>query len=211
MFKNLFLTIILLAISTFSLASSDLIYAPVPPTPFIPSVYMSLQGGYGLLHWKHFENSKNYMGSVSGDHSVAARFGIGYSFMKHFSLEGGYTQFFNDTKIANFKSTTGYKLPYYSWAVDVVTKIDMNFTDDFGVYTKVGFDYMNTVFRETNKQKAQSTYNLAFGAGLTYNITTNLVFDLSWMRYNGVAEWNRDYMPFADFFAAGLTYHLPLA
>lgn len=213
MLKKIFISIVAIAVSTLTFASQKVIYAPTPTPEFIPSVYLGLQGGYGRTNWDKLNNSHGY-GEVSGSDAPASRFYLGYNFRKYMSLEAGYTQFYNDTTIGKYGTKTGgLDEPKLSLALDVLLKFKYNLTDNFEVYAKAGFDYLNTNLTDmTDKDKSNNQYNVAVGIGGAYNLNDNLAIDLTLLHFNTITKSKNapDYLPYADFLGIGLTYKLDL-
>ena len=191
--------------SCFAFASGDVFVAPAPT--FMPGVYLGAQGGYGMSGWNNVDSGSNFS-DVTGANAFAGRAFLGYDFHPNFAIEAGYTQFFNDTKLKNLMVGKTYN-PKYNYAIDLVGKIKAHIIQQFGLYTKVGVDYIAT--NEGLDGDHHYAVNVIYGAGAYYDFTPNFMADLSWTRYNGKAKWANDYIPAADLFAAGIAYKFNLA
>ncbi len=181
---------------SFAFASGDTFVQP-PATPtFAPGVYLGLQAGYGMTGWDNASSGID----VSGENNFAGRVFIGYDFHPNFAIEAGYTQFFNNTKLKSMG--VEFSNPKYNYAIDLVGKVKAHIYENFGMYGKAGVDYMYTNEGLLDKDK-HDAFNVVYGAGFFYDVMPNLTMDVSWTRYNGDADWGKDYIPAADFFALG--------
>lgn len=193
---------------------------------FNPGIYIGLQAGYGNSGWTtgssyidFYDASGNeYYGTLNqgGKTGFAGRVFAGYDFTKNFALELGYMRMFTKlaTDITGTKygpsgavlNTGTYHGTTLTQAFDLMGKLTVPFADTFGVYAKLGADYLMSSYGSAFSGSTKN-FNVAYGAGLDYFITPNLVTDLSWTRYNGNQKLNSDkYQPFADFFALGISY-----
>jgi OOP family OmpA-OmpF porin len=187
-----------------------------PPVTFNPGIYLGLSAGYGMTYWDNLDGSNVVHDGildtykVSGENNFAGRVYAGYDFHPNFALEVGYTQFFNDTDV-DFVSTGQQAFnPNYDWAIDLVAKIKAHIVDNFGLYAKIGVDYLYVT--EGVDGQNQNSVNVVFGAGAYYDFTQHFSVDASWMRFNGIPKINQDdYIPYHDLFSAGFAYKFDLA
>lgn len=203
--KKLFIGVVALGVSSFAFANGDVGYAPSAPA-YNPGVYLGLQGGYGISHL-------NQAGFVKDGNGFAGRAFLGYDFHPNFAVEGGFTYAFTQP---NF---TGYgRAPIY--IIDLVGKIKANVVDNFGVYAKLGADYMivdKVPDLNGTTRSAHDTFGVVYGAGAYYEFTPNVMADLSWTRFGGnpyvKVNTNTDWKnknPDYDFFALGVSYKFDL-
>ena len=187
-----------------------------PVETWSPGVYVGVQAGYGMTNW----DDVGY-GLVDRDDSdaFAGRVYLGYDFHKNFAIEVGYGYFFNNPSITVNGGTYIYNGNTYTipggeydvfgntYAIDLMGVIKANIVDDFGLYAKVGVDYLHTedgsgYFSGDDVHN----FNVAYGAGAYYDFTKNFSMDVSWLRYNGSQDWNDDYQPFTDMFMLGVKW-----
>jgi opacity protein-like surface antigen len=194
--KNLFVGVIALGLSPIALANG---YMPAPADSWAPGVYVGLQAGYAMTNW-----DTDWDGAVDDSNGFAGRFSIGYDFHKNFAVEAGFGYVFNNPK------WVGDTASYFgnTYAIDLMGVIKAPVVDDFGLFAKVGVNYLHTdsgdsIFGSTEVDN----FNVAFGAGAYYDITKNVSMDISWMRYNGdiTGTW-ADYQPYTDAFMLGIKY-----
>ncbi len=208
MIKKLLVGLMALTFGTLAFASGDtFIQPPAISYGFTPGIYIGAQAGYGMTNWDNTEQTINIFGmnlstTVNGSSAFAGRVFLGYDFHPNFAIEAGYTQFFNNTKVEITNQTIGNIKNDY--AIDLVGKLKAIIVDNFGLYTKLGVDYINVKEDVTNN--TSNAFNVVFGAGAYYEITQNITADLSWTRFNGDPKWNKDYIPAHDLFAAGVSW-----
>lgn len=206
MIRKITIGLLGLGLSAFAFAASNNSYVapPAARNAYSPGIYVGLQAGYGMTGWDNVENAvASNNPKVSGENAFAGRAYVGYDFHPNFAVEAGYTQFFNDTKI---KTNTNVVIsnPEYNYVVDVVGKLKACILQNFGLYAKAGVDYMAT--NEGVDKKRHDAFNVVYGAGAFYNITRSFSMDLAWTRFNGDANWNKDYIPAADLFTLGASW-----
>lgn len=120
-------------------------------------------------------------------------------------------------------------------SIDLIGKAKWALNDMFGIYAKAGvaylmssglqnskaqYVYVDTDTRDTTSgsfnefsNNSFNKFTLVYGLGVSYNITSNLVADLSWLQYlgdsstkcNSIGEFTK-YQPSVNFFALGLSY-----
>ena len=121
----------------------------------------------------------------------------------NFAIEGGYTQFFNNTKIYVANKNTVYK-PKFDKDIDVVGKLKVNVINNFNLYAKAGISYV--MISQGLDGEAHNAFNIVYGAGGVYQITNSTSVGLSWTRFYGNPKWSYDYIPYTDLFAVGVSY-----
>ena len=98
---------------------------------------------------------------------------------------------------------------------DLMGKIKAPVADDISLYAKLGVDYMLTELKRTGTgtatdiNKNTREFGVAYGAGIDYSITPNIIANLEWLRHNGKVKAstdNADIQPFTDAFMVGLRY-----
>jgi opacity protein-like surface antigen len=199
--KNLFVGVIALGLSPLALASG---YMPPPADTWEPGVYAGLEAGYGMTNWDSKEKLVNFLGiDVSDVDAFAGRVYLGYDFHKNFAVEAGYSYFFNNPS-ATFR---GVEREFYgnTWAIDLMGVIKANVVDNFGLFAKLGVNYLQTNDKNNFYDEVHN-FNVAYGAGAYYDITKNVTMDISWLRYNGDQKIDKDYQPYADKFTIGVRY-----
>lgn len=222
MIKKLLVGLVTLAFGTVAFASGDTFVEPPAVTnSFAPGIYVGAQAGYGMTNWDNVELNTNVDGvsisnEVTGSNAFAGRAFLGYDFHPNFAIEAGYTQFFNNTKINIMNQTISN--PRNDYAIDLVGKLKAIIVDNFGLYTKLGVDYIHVDEEvkslpgsNTNPPNQVSAFNIVYGAGAFYEITQNLTADLSWTRFNGDPKLSKDYIPAHDLFAVGVFWKFNLA
>ena len=204
--KKLFIGVAALGLSPLAFANGTVGYAPAAAPAFTPGVYLGVQAGYGMTNWDNIDHAFGGTGStkvsVKDEDGFAGRLFVGYDFHPNFAVETGYTMWFTEPKIAGLKGD-------YPWAIDLVGKIKALVVDNFGLYAKLGGDYLYDNTKISGHDK--DTFNVVYGAGAYYDITPNITADLSWTRFNGDTNWDSHYMPDMDLFALGVSYKFDLA
>lgn len=165
--------------------------------------FIGLQSGLGLTNWKNAENSyvggSDHNDDVHADNAFVGRIFTGYDFNKYFALEGGYSYFFNEAKFTphglyNIKTT----------AFDIYGKGTLPLVDKFDLYAKLGLDLLMT---NINNAPNRQNVGIAFGAGVDYHFTPNVITNAEWSRMNGNARISSDrYQPNTDAFMVGVRY-----
>ena len=202
--KILLVGAIALGVSSVAFASGDT-FKPAAKT-FTPGIYVGIQGGYSLADWNSVDGNRSVL-KVKNYNDFAGRVYAGFDAFKYLAFEAGYTQFFNRPEISNIANvpvTSTQPSAYGTYAVDIAAKLKAPITDDFGLYAKIGGDYLSV--DEGLDGKEQSAFNVLFGLGATYYFTPNFTVDFSWTRYNGEEKTDNTYIPTYDLFAAGIAY-----
>jgi len=200
--------------------------APVAASTSDTGIYLGLQAGYGLTNWKDAERAlilaSKYVDaraeSVHKDNGLIGRVFAGYDMNRYFAVEGGYSYFFNKadldyTVVAQGRHggqhvINGNSGDIKTMAFDLMGKGKLPVCDSFDLYAKLGASYLmsrNDILGTMNH------FNLAYGAGADYSITSDVIVSLDWLRLNGNAKIGSDkYQPNADLFMVGLRYKFDL-
>ena len=192
--KQLFIGVMALGFCSGALASGA--YAPPAPAApaWNPGVYLGVQAGYGMTYWDNVAGTKDEDG-------LAGRAYLGYDFHPNFAIEAGYTMWFTEPKVGGVKYD-------YPWAIDLVGKIKAHVIDQFGLYAKLGVDYL---YQGKKPVGSKDAFNVVYGAGAFYDFTPNISADISWTRYGGDPKASsNDYIPYMDLFAIGVQYKFDL-
>lgn len=223
--KTILVGVVALGLSAGALANGHGAEAAMPiavsNSDFNPGIYMGLQAGYALSGWNHFEGSAaSSTPKVSRTDSFAGRVFAGYDFTKNFAAEAGYLALGTKAKLKNASGAQVAKIR--TQAIDLTGKIKVALDDSFGVYAKAGLGYlMSHGLRTTDASGATVMFeknnfgnlNAVYGLGMSYNVNSNVVADLSWTQYVGSATMKQNtssqytgYQPSVNFFGLGVAY-----
>ncbi|MFA6408897.1 MAG: outer membrane beta-barrel protein [Gammaproteobacteria bacterium] len=195
-----------LSAAAFANGTADENVAAVPQ--FNPGIYAGVQLGYALTGWKTMWNAGD-MVNVNKANSFAGRVYAGYDFHKNFALEAGYFLAFSKAKARNLADSAD-AANILTQAADLLLKVKIPLADSWGIYTKVGLGYLTSKVRDVTAGyalKSAKNFNVAYGAGVNYDITSNWTTDLSWMHYTGNTNVNsKNLQPSLNFFALGISY-----
>jgi opacity protein-like surface antigen len=190
---------------------------PATPAASIASdtgVYVGISGGYGLNNWKNINQATFAVQgiptptTVNKDNGVVSRVFLGYDITRYVAIELGYTYFFNKPTFSNAAGTETGKMKF-THNIDLMGKIKAPIVDNFDLYGKIGANYLMT--KGENGVTSPKNVNVAYGAGADYYITSNVVANIEWLRFNGHAKLtNADYQPHSDAFLVGLRYKFDL-
>lgn len=182
--------------------------APVAASSCDTGLYLGLQGGFGMTNWVNAENIM-FGQKVHKDNGLVGRVFAGYDINRYFAVEGGYSYFFNKANFTVGKITTG---DIKTMAFDLMGKGKLPVVESFDLYAKLGMNYlMSRMSSFANKPSSNTNnFNVAFGAGADYYITSNVIVNLEWLRLNGKARLNKDYQPSTDSFMVGLRYRFDM-
>ena len=185
-----------------------------PVAVFNKGIYIGIEGGFGQTHWR-YRNSDTR--TFSKDDGFVARAYLGYDLCKYFALEAGYTYFFDTPEYKGVFSSESVKTDEVNrtHAVDIVGKFKIPVVKEFAIFTKLGVNYLMTNFDKGDEgggfKSRKNVYNigLIFGAGVDWQVATNLIFNLEWLRFGGNPRFRNEqnvyaYQPDADAFMAGL-------
>lgn len=160
---------------------------------------------------------------------LAGRVFIGYQVDSNFALEAGYTQFSNQKLSLNATATEDNGLhdinlsskgTIKTHAFDLVGKAIYPIQNGFSIYGKAGVAYLAQsakasadvsgvhVVGNAVQQKFKGNENAilpTFGLGVSYDITPNVVADVSWNRIQKVG--NKTSLSSTDFVGVGLAYN----
>lgn len=163
-------------------------------------VYVGLSGGFGLTNYKQWE--VNGHGAHSDSHFVSRLF-IGADLNRYFATEFGYATFWGKAKFDSNKLRMVQ-------AFDLFGKIKAPVLENLDIYGKLGVNFLlgNEKHSDNSTCKDES-FNLAFGAGVDYAITPNIIVNAEWLRYNGNAH-QKHHNPNADAFMVGVRYKFEL-
>jgi len=179
-------------------------------------IYVGIQGGWGITHWKSIERVDNTgLRNIESDNGAVGRVFLGFDLCKYFAIEGGYSYFFNNPKIKT--ASTGVELDKVkrTHAIDLMGKIKAPVADEFNLYAKLGAAYQMTKLDKGGNttpagypgDKNRDNITLAYGAGADYYITPNVIANIEWLRFNGRANANDSkFQPPTDAFMVGLRY-----
>jgi OmpA-OmpF porin, OOP family len=197
--KSLLITAIAaVAVSSVVFAKGDnaMSMPSAPVYDFNPGIVVGLQGGYANTGW-------DALSLASGSTGIAGRAFVGFDFHKNFAVEGGYTYFGKKASIDGLDT-------FRTQAFDLVGKMKVPMDNGFGLYAKVGADYLMTKESGSGESENQDHFGVVYGVGASYDITPNFVADLSWTRFGGNLELSEKFQPNADLYALGLAYKFDL-
>lgn len=171
-------------------------------------IYLGLSGGFGMTNWK---NMDGVTGNVSNDNGFVGRAFLGYNINRYFAIEAGYSYFFN--QVSTVLNTTLGIGKIKTQAVDAFFKGNLPVVDNFDLYAKLGAGWLftqNNPWANSGSGGNSNNINVAFGAGADYYITPNVIANIEWMRIEGNANINTNYIPYTDEFMIGLRYKFDL-
>lgn len=191
----------------------------------VSGAYVGGQLGYGNVHQGDFSNSTfptatAITSNSSSNGGLAGRVYGGYQFNPNFAAELGYTRFHNATAnqdANNAASTFNASSTIKTDAFDLVGKGILPLQNGFSVYGKLGVAYLRASGSQDNTTKTGATTTTTsqsldanklyptFGAGVSYDITSNLSADVSWNHIQKVGSNNN--LANTDFVGAGLAYN----
>ncbi len=194
-----------------------------------PGFYVGAQAGWGDVHQSGISANDlsndlglpiNTFSGSSKDTGIAGRGFVGYQFNPYFAVESGYTLFSNMTTRANgsfgpFSISESGKVS--TQAIDLLGKGILPLSNGFSLYGKAGAAYLiskatanvtTSGFGLSSSGSASQTNSKlypAFGAGVSYDITPNVVTDISYNRIQKVGS--SDAVGSTDFIGLGLAYN----
>lgn len=208
--KNLLVVSAIAALGLSSAAFAGGLPEEMPAAPSASSsdtgVYVGINGGWGFTNWR---NVQSVYGHVTKDNGVVGRAFFGYNINRYFALEAGYSYFANKVKI------TGYPNEIKTNAFDLYGKGSLPLVDSVDLYAKLGAGYLmsnNAPIASNTTQQNNKGINVAFGAGIDYSITPNVIANAEWSRINGypTVALNNNYQPNTDAFLIGVRYKFDL-
>ncbi len=186
--------------------------------------YLGISGGLGFTNYDNMQFSyrdENF--KIHKDNHFVSRIFAGYDINRYFAVEIGYTDFwgkvsgqYNDYACGDrnaasgwpCKMSTDYKFKMVQ-AFDLFGKFKAPILDNVSFYGKLGINFLfgNAVDKDKERVtfKSQTDCNIAFGFGMDFALTTNLVLNAEWLRFNGNHEIE-SYQPYADALMVGLRY-----
>jgi OOP family OmpA-OmpF porin len=171
----------------------------------IPGFYILGQIGSGNTHAEATDAAAL---SIDGRIVFTGRVAGGYQFNQNLALEVGYTQF-SDVKFSGVGGVPGQNVSLREKAVDFMAKPLLPLSNNFNVYAKLGLAYFKADGSTTVNGKSylgySDSWDPAFGLGLSYDITPNVLVDLAWTRLQSVGGNNS--IPSADFYSIGIAYY----
>jgi OmpA-OmpF porin, OOP family len=169
------------------------------------------------------KSSNNYNEKNTG---LAGRLFAGYQFDENWAAELGWARFSNTS--SNTTSTVkvnGTQMPSAANAkgtnktdaFDLVGKGILPLQNNFSLYGKLGLAYLvertdsSATVNKSGKKLPGSSFSdrtnsifPTFGVGVAYDVTPNVVADVSWNRIQKIGSSN---LNSTDFVGAGLSYH----
>lgn len=189
---------------------------------YVNGAYLGGALGWGNIHQAGFTDFPN---NSSNDSGLAGRVFAGYKFNDYVALESGFTKFsnmnangsgnyvYNNTNI--FVSANG---TIKTFAVDLVVKGILPLQHGISLFGTLGGAYVDQYVNVSltgqtvvggfygNTDGTEDTFAPTFGLGASYDITQNLVADLSWSHIQQVDSSNSN-VGNTDFLGLGLSYH----
>lgn len=195
-------------------------------------VYVGLDIGYAVDQWNNLSGindlyfTPNTIFIDTSQEKVGYRAFLGYMFNPTWALELGYA-IFNNNQITLKDFVAQPVAPNIvhdksakTNVLDLLLKATIPLNNNFSVYTKAGFGYMNTEnVPDTTQPPAlpgpelahqhRTHMNVAFGLGLFYRIAQHWAADLSWLHYSGNLNIGASFQPEIDYFSLGLAVIFP--
>ncbi len=194
----------------------------------LPGAYLGAEMGWGDVHEGAFANApvmQNAPGPIvsfsnSGkDTGFAGRVFGGYQFTPNWAAELGLSRFTVAEARATATTATGNAIgsgTIKTSALDLVGKGILILRQCISLYGKLGLAYIatngnvnvtqtvgSTVTGSSFSQIARKVYP-TFGVGMSYDITQNLVTDVSW---NRIQKTGNGSIPNTDLVGVGLSYY----
>jgi len=186
-FSTLFLLVAALFISTVSLASVS------------PSWYLGLQLGWTDTNYSSGDLDGVSSASIDSDGFGGRVYG-GYQHNENIAFEFGYT-YFAETDVDNIDGS-GSDGDIKQYAIDATVKPMFPLSYGLGVYARIGVAYVKPDDSSAVASSLDSEFNILYGAGISYDITDELVVDFSYTRINGSGD-----IQDTELAAFGLQYH----
>ena len=154
-------------------------------------IYLGLGAGYGMNSIANEKINGVKQASFGKTKGFMGRAFLGYDINRYFAVEAGYSHFFtkpeirelDDDYIGNASNGRVYKMKR-THVVDLMGKIKAPVCDGFDIYGKLGANYF---------MSGKNSFNIAYGAGLDWNVTNNVVAGLEWLRFNGNKDDRMEY------------------
>lgn len=196
-----------LGLSSLSFAGGD--YAPAPaPTPAPVAeegkagFYAGVRAGYGkvqidkkdLIESESLKN-KGFAGGVN----------VGYAFNKFLGLEAGY-MYVPPVKYQNYSFDEKYVTKVNAFDISAKGTLPISLVEGLGVYGKVGVGFVNAKGSSNLGESAKSNVTtFAYGAGLSYDLTSNIRLEAGWQRWNK-RDTKKYHLPNIDTATVGVSY-----
>lgn len=178
---------------------------PVLANATIPGFYILGQIGSGNTH---AEASDAAAISIDSKVVFTGRVAGGYQFNQNLALEIGYTRF-SDVDFSGVGGVSGQNVSLSENALDFMAKPLLPLSNNFNIYAKMGLAYVkangSAVVNGTSYLGYSDDWDPAFGLGLSYDITPNVLIDLAWTRFQSVG--GNHATPSADFYSVGVAYY----
>jgi hypothetical protein len=185
-------------------------------------IYFGLAPGYAQTCWDNID--RNAFSEADIVYEKQDNFGIrafgGYEFNETISFELGCTYLnkvkfsrWNEIGISNFPLTT-----IENYAVDFCMRVNVPLCCNLGMFTRIGVSYLISVhsikwrldelsFPDNEPiRHSPAAWNLMFGFGLYYNLTSCIQLEASWTRFEGHPSTDDLYQPNPNFYAFGIAY-----
>lgn len=204
-----------------SLAIASIASMAISAHATVNGPYVGGQIGYGNVHKGGFSSSDFTVegGSAktsSKDTGVAGRVYAGYQFMQNFAAEMGYSKFSNATSKATLTTPEGTQTAngtIKTYAVDLMGKVILPLQNCFNIYGKAGLAYLSATgdvkvtAPGVSAKVSETDHHLypAFGAGVGYDVTKNIVADVSWNHIQKTGGSSN--LANTDLYAVGLAYN----
>lgn len=187
----------------------EMVAAPTAASSDASGIYVGFNGGWGFTNYKNnsFVTDLYFPGKFRKDNGFVGRVNIGYDFNQYFAAEAGYSYFSNKPNVGNFSGGN-----ISTQAFDLYGKVKFPFVDGVRLFAKLGAGWLlmsSTIPIYQSYNHNANNINVAFGAGVEYSITKNIIAGLEWSRitgFSGASNVGRNYIPNADAFMIGLRY-----
>jgi opacity protein-like surface antigen len=181
--------------------------------------YLGLEGGYGDTNWRNLDGTSGVL-SISGpgtqttvlsagkDSDFIGRICAGYDFNRYYAAEIGYSYYFDKAKIVDAANNDNYT-SFKTQNLDMFLKGKIPAVDDLSLFAKVGADYLfgNVSNYGTFVTSATRGLCLAYGAGIDYVVSSNIVTSIEWLRNSGKQKVSsKSYTPQSDSIMIGIRY-----
>jgi opacity protein-like surface antigen len=202
-------------------AFDENLVAPITNTLTDTGIYLGLEGGLGMTNWYRYNNFTLYRADGAIYSNVHAKQGngaisrvfVGYDINRYFAFESGFIYFFNQAYFtsSNLGDTDNIKTIVF----DLYGKGKLPIIQNLDLYAKLG---ANCLMRHTAIHSSarrfgdnDNIFRVAYGAGVDYYITSNVVANIEWVCLNGSSKFiSKNYQPNTDVFMVGLRYRFDL-
>lgn len=195
-----------------------------PPAPMSTAAFvLGIQGGWSPDNWRAVDGIYFNGDFVDVHHkdSFVGRAFVGYDFTSMWGLELGYTYLFSKAEIFH----SGVRLASVrTQAIDLVGRMTAQLDDTFNIYAKAGIGYlMSHGLQDVDPcfvpfmadDNDFHTITPVFGVGFGWNVTPNVVVDLSWTHFVGdqdlemtSASQITEFQPQVDNIMLGISYKI---